>query len=304
MSEYLPEGRLPLENRDKITESILKNCIQQKTILEAQAVKCDGEHNLYVDMGTFTGIIPYREAALGIETGETKDIAVISRVNKRVCFRVTDIIKKDGRIIPLLSRASVQRDCEDYLLNTLSPGDVIPATVTHLEPFGAFVDIGCGIASLIPIDCISVSRISHPKERFFKGQKIYAAVKSVDKESKRICLTHKELLGTWEENAAEFSEGQTVRGIVRTLESYGAFIELAPNLAGLAEAPPNAVSGQTAAVFIKSMVPDRMKIKLNVIDLGEMQKKPTHLKYRITGGHISRWQYSPASSERKIQTVF
>ncbi|MGL0910084.1 hypothetical protein ACSTB0_13670, partial [Faecalibacterium wellingii] len=42
------------------------------------------------------------------------------------------------------------------------------------------------------------------------------------------------LLGTWEENAAGFTVGETVVGIVRSVEEYGTFIEIAPNLAGLA----------------------------------------------------------------------
>lgn len=54
----------------------------------------------------------------------------------------------------------------------LTCGDVIPVRITHLEPFGAFADIGCGIVSLLPIDAISVSRIDHPKERFTVGMDI------------------------------------------------------------------------------------------------------------------------------------
>ena len=92
---------------------------------------------------------------------------------------------------------------------------MIPAAVTHLEPFGAFVDIGCGVASLIGIENLSVSRIFHPSDRLSVGQPIYAAVRSVDREARRISLTHRELLGTWEQNAALFSPGETVRGVVR-----------------------------------------------------------------------------------------
>ena len=114
-----------------------------------------------------------------------------------------------------------------------NPGDIIPARVTHLEQFGCFVDVGCGIPSLIPIDAISVSRISHPSDRFKVGQDIKVIIKSLD--NGRIWLSHKELFGTWSENAAMFKTGETVSGIVRSVEDYGIFIELTPNLAGLAE---------------------------------------------------------------------
>ena len=82
---------------------------------------------------------------------------------------------------------------------------------------------------MIPIDCISVSRISHPSDRFTLGQTIQAVVTSVS--DFRIGLSHKELLGTWMENAAKFAVGETVSGIVRSVESYGVFVELTPNLA-------------------------------------------------------------------------
>ncbi len=124
----------------------------------------------------------------------------------------------------------------DFFLEHLRPGSVVTAVVTHLESFGAFLDIGCGIVAMLPIEHISVSRISHPKERFRPGQKILAAVRSIDREKRRITMTHKELLGTWMENASWFHPGETVRGEVRSVKEYGSFIELAPNLSGLADA--------------------------------------------------------------------
>ncbi len=112
---------------------------------------------------------------------------------------------------------------------------MIPARVTHLEPFGAFVDAGCGVPSLIGIENLSVSRICHPSDRLTVGQSILAAVRTVEPENRRISLTHRELLGTWAQNAALFSVGETVRGVVRSIEPYGVFVELTPNLSGLAE---------------------------------------------------------------------
>jgi transcriptional accessory protein Tex/SPT6 len=67
-------------------------------------------------------------------------------------------------------------------ISKLIPGDIIPAKVTHLEQFGAFVDIGCGIPSLIPIDAISISRISHPVDRFVPNQDIKVIIKKFQAE--------------------------------------------------------------------------------------------------------------------------
>ena len=129
-----------------------------------------------------------------------------------------------------------------------------------------------------------------------RGEYIYAAVKGRDEvilgNRGRISLTHKELLGTWEENAAAFSVGQTVAGIVRSVESYGIFVELAPNLAGLAEPKENVEVGQTAAVYIKSILPHKMKIKLVLVDSVAGEKQKIKSKYFITEGNVADWDYS------------
>jgi len=187
-------------------------------------------------------------------------------------------------------------------ISKLTPGDVINARVTHLESFGAFADIGCGVIALLPIDAISVSRIDHPRERFTVGMDIRVVIKLV--ENGRITLSHKELLGTWAENVALFTAGETVAGIVRSVEQYGIFVELSPNLAGLAEAKEDVIPGQQASVYIKSIIPSRMKVKLVIIDTFDYSYRPTAPKYFFGGSRMDRFLYSPPDSEKEISTQF
>ncbi|MCH5211365.1 MAG: S1 RNA-binding domain-containing protein, partial [Oscillospiraceae bacterium] len=212
MSEFYPEGELisSEDNRRAISsEEKLRECILSGKILEAPCIVCDSRHNLIVDFGFIKGIIPRTEGAIGIDDGTTRDIALISRVNKAVCFKITAFANNEyGKKIAILSRKMAQQECINRYISTLVPGDIINARVTHLEQFGCFVDIGCGIPSLIPIDSISVSRINHPSNRMTVGQNIKAIVKSLD--NGKISLSHKELLGTWEENASFFKAGETV----------------------------------------------------------------------------------------------
>ncbi len=307
MTEYLPEGYLIETAKNKAAlESIekLREAMKNRTILEARAVVCTSKHDLILELGSIRGIIPRSEGAIGIESGETRDIALISRVNKPVCFIITDFEKdKNGRLTAICSRKAVQEECTANYLDKLVPGDVIPAVVTHMENFGCFADIGCGISSLLPIDAISVSRISHPSDRFRSGQEIFAVVSGRD-PSGRICISHKELLGTWEENAADFSPGETVAGIIRSVEDYGVFVELAPNLAGLAESCPRLVPGQQACVYIKSLIPEKMKIKLIIVDSFDCDSLPAPLKYFITKGHLDFWRYSPETCHKEISASF
>ncbi|MBQ4050407.1 MAG: 30S ribosomal protein S1 [Oscillospiraceae bacterium] len=304
--EYLPEGILfeQTENRCSLMSTAsLYEAMAVGKILEARAILCSENHDLTVDLGAVRGIIPREEAAIGISEGITRDIAIISRVGRPVAF-VIQSMERDaaGRITAVLSRRAAQERCRDEYLAALKPGDIIPARITHLESFGAFADIGCGIISLMPIDTISVSRISHPRDRFRPGQLIKAVVRS--REGGRISLTHKELLGTWSENASVFSSGETVSGIIRSVEDYGIFVELSPNLAGLAEPKPGIRPGQQASVFIKNILPEKMKVKLVIIDAFDDPLPPGGFRYRQQSGHISRWQYSPAACSRVIETIF
>lgn len=306
MSLYYPEGRLidtPLNKAALNNPSALADACRDGQILEARAVVCDSEHNLIVDLGCMKGIIPREESAIGIREGTVRDIAIISRVNRPVCFQITGFHKQqDGTVIANLSRRAAQEQCRQMYLSALCPGDVIPATVTHLEPFGAFADIGCGIISLMPIDTISVSRINHPKERFRVGMEIKAIVKNIEQD--RITLSHKELLGTWEENAARFTPGETVAGIVRSVEPYGIFVELAPNLAGLAELKENVKSGQQTSVYIKNLIPDKMKVKLIIIDTFDEPCQPIEPEYFFHGNHMDAFCYSPSLCEKQVITTF
>ena len=176
---YVPEGILAgKEINQHYISSIegMTEAMEKGVILESRAVMCSSSHDLIVELPCAKGIIPREEGAIGIDTGKTRDIAIISRVNKNVCFKIINIVlETDGSVTAVLSRRAAQAECMQNYVTKLCPGDVIEARVTHLEQFGSFVDIGCGIPSLIPIDAISVSRISHPSDRFVNGQYLKAS---------------------------------------------------------------------------------------------------------------------------------
>ena len=304
MTKFPPEGYLikRAENLEYISSyEGLSRAMDREIILEAKAEMCTASHDLIINLPCMNALMPREECATGISEGKTKDIAIISRVGRPIMFMVRGFTQSQDKISALLSRRKAQEKCISEYLSNLSSGEVIDAKVTHIEQFGCFVDIGCGIPSMIPIDEISVSRISSPADRFTIGESIKVIYKGTDGD--KFYISHKELLGTWEENAEMFSAGETVRGIVRSVESYGIFVELAPNLAGLAEPKEGVEVGQTASVYIKSINPEKMKIKLIVVDVSDTPLRFEN-RYFVTDGTIERWQYSPDSSHRLIETVF
>jgi len=300
---FLPEGLTP---QPALTLKTLRSSQENHTVLEAAVQRCDAEHTLHIPLGPVVGILPRTEAIAPWISGAERDIAIISKVGKHICFTVKSIhADEKGAPVALLSRREVQEQAYEYFSEHLRPGSVVTAVVTHLASFGVFADIGCGIIAMLPIEHISVSRISHPKDRFRPGQKILAVVRSIDPETRRFTLTHRELLGTWMENASWFHPGDTVQGIVRSVKDYGSFIELTPNLSGLMDAKDGLEPGDRVSVFIKSIHPDRTKIKLQLIERLPPISAPEPPRYQITDGTLDRWVYTPAGSKRPvIETVF
>ena len=310
MNQFKPEGTLITSTKNyELTKSYdgLKYAMEKQLILESTAVMCDHELNLIVEFcHGIKGIIPKSEA-LYAPFEMVKDIAILTRVGKPICFKIIGFsFDGAGKKIAVLSRRAAQKECFENYIASLIPGDIIPSRITHIENFGAFVDIGCGISSLLSIDAISISRISHPSARMNVGDLIYTVVKGRD-DLGRIFVSERELLGTWEENAALFKIGETVTGIIRSVENYGVFVELKPNLAGLAEYREDVRPGQQAAVYIKSIIPEKMKIKLIIIDKNDNEIKNEPLGYFIDVNsitHIDYWRYSPANCQRTIETLF
>ncbi len=307
---YQPEGALiasPEVQGYLSSWQGLERAMEKGKILEGMPYLCDHDMTLHFSFdGHVHGIMKKEDVLYPGQGEDVKDIAVLTRVGKPVAFRVLHLEKEGEQKIAFLSRRAVQKECTEQYIKSLTPGDLIPARVTHLENFGAFLDVGVGICALLSIDCISVSRICHPRERMALGELVYVLVKEID-EKGRIYATTKELLGTWEENAALFSEGQTVRGIVRSVEDYGIFVELSPNLAGLAEYRDGVEVGDTAAVYIKSIIPEKMKVKLIIIDARPCEKAEAPLSYftdPFETDRVDAWRYSPSVSGRILETVF
>lgn len=262
---FIPEGWN--ESSFNITDEQLTKAITTGEILQGKVSRCDSNYNLYVDLGNNrVGVIPREEVeAVNVdETGFPKPNICTSKVNKFVQFKVKDIDSKNNYI---LSRKSVGQDALNWISNELHEGMVVNGIVKSMQPYGVFIEIGGGIVGLLHIEDISIARIKTPSERLKIGQKINVMIKCIDRKLERVILTYKELLGTWEDNVKYFNEGETVTGIARETEKSknGIFIELKPNLVGMAEYKEGIEYGQNVDVYIKKIIPDRRKIKLLIV---------------------------------------
>lgn len=262
---FRPEGwnnEVNVLDKEKINKYI-----ENQEILQGLVKECDNQYNLHINLGNgIMGIIPRKEVE-GISTEENglpKTNLCVGKVHKFVQFKIKE--EQENNVV-ILSRKEVQEDALNWVKKELKEGQKVDGIVKSIKPYGAFIEIGGGIVGLVHIEDLSIARIKTPSERLKIGQKVNVVVKAIDKEKGKVVLSYKEMLGTWEENIKMFTQGTKAKGIVREKEKNknGIFIELTPNLVGMAEYEDGLNYGQEVEVYIKKIDSEKKKVKLVVM---------------------------------------
>jgi ribosomal protein S1 len=156
-------------------------------------------------------------------------------VGETLEIRIEELDFSNNRIIG--SRKAIEKEelkvKKAEILDELEKGDIIEGTVTRLANFGAFVDLG-GIDGLIHISQMSWKRINHPKEILKEGQKVKVEVLKVNAKEERISLKLENFDDNpWKDIESKLVEGQVVKGTVKRITGFGAFVEVIDGLEGL-----------------------------------------------------------------------
>lgn len=121
---------------------------------------------------------------------------------------------------------------------TLAVGAIVKGRVSSLKDYGAFVDLG-GVEGMLHVSELGFSRVAHPKDLLSVGQEIEVQILKIEKSDdpkkpERLALSLKSLeKDPWSDVATRFYEGARAKGTVRRLETFGAFVEVAPGVEGL-----------------------------------------------------------------------
>lgn len=206
-------------------------------------------------------------------------------------FKILEIDPQDRQLI--LSRKAILEEKQtaerQEALENLEEGSTVTGTVVRLTNFGAFVNLG-GIDGLVHVSEIAHERIDHPKEKLSKGDEIKVKVLKVDKEQERVSLSIKDTLpGPWDNVEEEFPAGSTVKGVVKRVADFGAFVELKPGVEGLVhiselahkhvETPHEVVAnGEEVDVKILDVDPDRERVSLSIKALEDAPEQPAPKK--------------------------
>jgi small subunit ribosomal protein S1 len=185
---------------------------------------------LECEAGTLRGFIPAGQVAIY----RVEDFSVF--VGEKWACLVTEVNPERKRLV--LSRRSVlereKADAKERLMGELAVGDVREGTVTRIQDFGAFVDLG-GVDGLLHVSQLAWQRVRHPSEILSVGQKVKVKVTKMDAETGKIGLSLRDLMADpWAAVSHKHKQGDIVRGpVTRVLDKIGALVEIEPGIEGM-----------------------------------------------------------------------
>jgi small subunit ribosomal protein S1 len=265
---------------EKAWESLEKQ-FQSGEVFEAE-VKDVVKGGLVVDLGV-RGFVP---ASL-VEAFFVEDFSDYK--GRSLTFKIVELDKEKNRLI-LSHRAVVEQEKGKQKQNRLSAvqvGQVIDGTVQRITDFGAFVDIG-GIDGLVHISQLSYEHVDKPTDVVHEGQQVQVKVLSVDRDNERISLSIKETLpGPWSNISEKAPKGSILKGTVKRLVSYGAFVEVFPGVEGLVHisqiahkhiGTPHEVlkEGQEVEVKVLDANESDQRLSLSIKELLEKEYEENH----------------------------
>ena len=197
-------------------------------------------------------------------------------------FLVTEVEESRARVVVSRRAFLMQQrsERERERVASLAPGQEHEGTVTRLEPFGVFVDLG-GAEGMVHISELSHARVQHPRDVVSAGDRVKVRVLAVEPGRDRRPRVSLSLRATtpdpWAAAAGRFAVGSRVPGVVVRLADFGAFVNLAPGVDGLvhvSQASDRRVQhvrdvlspGQAVEVVVLAVEPERKRISLSIKD--------------------------------------
>jgi small subunit ribosomal protein S1 len=230
-------ARAQLEHDWRQVEEMFKS----GQIIETQVAGFN-KGGLIVRVGKVRGFVPatqlegtYRKKTDTPTTTEANGIDLTAYVGKKVKLKIIELDRERNRLI-LSERAAMRelrKEQKERLLQELQEGAIVTGTVTSVQDFGVFVDLG-GVDGMIHLSELSWTKIERPRDVVKVGDKIQVQVLSVDRERERIALSLKRTQPEpWSTVEERYKVGQLVTGTITKLATFGAFARLEDNIEGL-----------------------------------------------------------------------
>ena len=211
-----------LDDDRKKRKEALSNIVENDSVIEG-TVKKITTYGMFVDVGGVDGLVHYSEISY---KGPVNPSSLYKEGDK-VLVKVISY-DNEKRHLSLSIKAATPDPWEEIVSDGLEVGDTIKVTVSNIEPYGAFVDLGNDIEGFLHISEISWDKnIKNPKDHISEGQEIDVEVIEIDAKGHRLRVSLKNLLPKpFDEFKAKFKEGDVVKGVVTTITNFGAFVRV------------------------------------------------------------------------------
>lgn len=251
---------------DKADAALLENAFKNKIPIEG-VVEKEIKGGYEVKIGDSRAFCPYSQ--MGLKRNSESE----SWVGKHLTFLIQEY-RENGRSILVSNRAMeevAQAEKIEVLKKSLKEQGIVMGTITSIQDFGAFVDIG-GVQALLPVSEISRERVDHIRSTLTVGQEIQAEIIKLDWASERITLSMKSLLADpWEKALEKYPKDSKHTGKVVRITDYGAFVSLEPGLDGLVHVSEFRSGGTYNNV--KDSVKVGQTLNVQVLDVDTVKKR-------------------------------
>ena len=193
------------------------------------SVKNLTDFGAFIDLDGMDGLLHITDMTWGRLTHPSE----LLKIGQSLDVVVLDINKEKERVS--LGLKQTQRNPWDKIEERFPVGATVHGKVTNLVPYGAFVEIEEGVEGLIHVSELSwTKRITRPSDVLAQGQEIDAIVLGVNKEEQKISLGVRQLEpNPWDAIEQRYVIGSEVKGKIRNMTAYGAFVELEEGIDGM-----------------------------------------------------------------------
>jgi small subunit ribosomal protein S1 len=203
-------------------------------IVELRVAGCN-KGGLLVEAEDLSGFVPFSHLIEIADLAATVDRARLLEqyVGRTLRLKIIECIPVDGRIVFSERAAQAEPGRRAELFRSLRAGEQIGGTITNITDFGVFVDLG-GVEGLIHISELSWGRVAHPNQHVQVGEHVKVEVLDLSPERCRVALSLKRLLpNPWKEIERSLRTSPSVRAVITSVLSYGAFARLEQGVEGL-----------------------------------------------------------------------
>lgn len=254
--------------KTSLTLEELQKAMETKQVFDIFIRDVDAGYNLIaVFANGINGIMPREEVSTVTDENGLVDAKYCESRKEKIMQACIKSIELDGEEIKkiTLSRKILENKVRTWMYSNLKPGMKLFGVVTKLTDYAAYVDVGGGVKASLKADEISHVKVQKPEEKLRVGQRITGVVKKYDKDTGKIELSMKDLLGDFKTRTKQLKEGEIVEGTVRGRTRTGIFIELAGDINAMADHISGVEYGQKVLVHIKRINDETERIRVSII---------------------------------------